>query len=92
MLRAAGARRLTRTLSRCPTGAKSNPGNALCTWDVKHIGLLGTQTPPTCSEGRRQIEPSGTRRYMSQVQIQTTSESVLFLPLSFFTLGYYHLI
>ena len=29
---------------------------------------------------------------MPQVQIQITSESVLFLPLSFFTLGEYNLI
>ena len=51
MLRAAGARRLTRTLSRCPTGAKIARRNALCTWDVKHIGhsdpadLFGGKTP-----------------------------------------------
>ena len=38
------------------------------------------------------IEPSGTRRYMLQVQIQITSESVLFLPLSFFTLGEYNIL
>jgi hypothetical protein len=53
MLRAAGARRLTRTLSRCPTGAKIARRNALCTWDVKHIGhsdpadLFGEKTPDT---------------------------------------------
>ena len=53
---------------------------------------MGTQTPPTRSEGIRQIEPSGTRRQIPQVQIQITSESVLFLPLSFFALEEYVLI
>ena len=54
MLRAAGARRLTRTLSRCLTGAKISPEKCLVYLgreDMKHIGhsdpadLFGGKTP-----------------------------------------------
>ena len=87
MLRAAGARRLTGTFSRCPTGAIIARRNALSTWDVKHIGhsdpadLFGGRTPDRAF-----------RNAQIHATIQITSESVLFLPLSFFTLGEYNLI
>jgi hypothetical protein len=41
---------------------------------------------------RRQIEPSKTRKHISHVQMQITSEGLLFLPLHFFALGEYILI
>ena len=72
-------------------GKKIARRNSMCTWDVKHIwhsdpaDLIGRKTPDRAFW-------HGTRRYMPQVQIQVTSESVLFLPLSFFTLGKYNII
>jgi hypothetical protein len=50
---------------------------------------MGTQTPPIWSEGFRQIGPCRTHRHIIHLQIQITSESVLFLPLAFFALGEY---
>ena len=41
---------------------------------------------------RRQIEPSGTRRWMLHVHKRFTSEILLFLPLPFFALGEYNFI
>jgi hypothetical protein len=41
MLRSAGARRLRKTLRRCPAGAKNSPENCLVdSWDVTHERAL----------------------------------------------------
>jgi len=45
MLRSAGARRLRKTLGRCPAGAKNSPENCL-------VGLLGRDTR-TSTQSRR---------------------------------------
>jgi len=51
MLRSAGARRLRKTLRRCPSGAKIAQKIASWTWDVTHeralrpAGLFGGKAP-----------------------------------------------
>jgi hypothetical protein len=63
---------------------------APCTWDVKHNGhsdpadLIGGETP-----GRAFWNA---QMHATHVQIHITSESLLFLPLSFYALGKFNLI